>query len=199
MQYIGNILTPTPLDAGDLYNVTAERENLIAGIPTLIIGWETVKKMYPSASIIEWKIEDNVYWTYSKFEKRERYEDNLKKFYCITLKNLVETVEYVFFDILTAKEVEIEHLFKTLEGNRKKWAYINGNMAYIYYDGVPKVMGISIRDCEYLDKAIRARFFSTLYSKPNIKLLKYGDEISKEVKYKVRGREYLIPYLFAQP
>ena len=40
-------------------------------LPTLIVGWERVKKLYPKASILKKKIKDNLYWTFSPTEKRK--------------------------------------------------------------------------------------------------------------------------------
>lgn len=68
-------------------------------LPTLIIGWEIVKKYFGEVSILSKIIipepldgYGGVYWTFSKKEKRGIYESNLKEFkercYVDLIKNL---------------------------------------------------------------------------------------------------------------
>ena len=47
MKFIANILTDKPFKDNDLYNVVSDKNNLIGGIPTLVVGWEYTKKLYP--------------------------------------------------------------------------------------------------------------------------------------------------------
>lgn len=68
-------------------------------LPTLVVGWDTVKKNFGDVSILSKMIypptEDGVggcYWTFSRKEKRGIYESNLKEFkercYVDLVKNL---------------------------------------------------------------------------------------------------------------
>ena len=95
MKYIANILTSDPFSASELYNVTTERDSLIGGIPTLIIGWERAKSEYPDASIIDWKLDDDTYWTYGKYERRDKFEENTKRFGELALKKFIDKVVLV--------------------------------------------------------------------------------------------------------
>ena len=58
MKYIANILTNRKFNDTELYNIVSKKEDLISDIPTLVIGWEFTKKMYPNANILDWKIND---------------------------------------------------------------------------------------------------------------------------------------------
>ena len=73
MKFIANILTDKPFTNAELYNVVSDKNNLIDGIPTLVIGWEYTKKMFNNANILDWEIDRNTYWTYGKREKRNKY------------------------------------------------------------------------------------------------------------------------------
>lgn len=198
LKYIANILTEEPFTGDTLYNVVSERESLVDGIPVLIIGWDITKELYPDASIIEWQVADNVYWTYGKYERREKYEENIKRFQKMALDNLRSTISYTFFDTLTESTARVDQ-FITFISNPgvHKTVYLSNNMLYIFQEGFMKVIGVSLRDCEYLSETYKKRVFSAIYSnKEGVKILK-TDEIPGNLKYMMKGQEYIFPYLFS--
>jgi hypothetical protein len=197
MKYIANILTDEPFNEGELYNVVRDKEELVPGIPTLIIGWERTKAEYPDASIIEWKVADNVYWTYGKYERRDKYEVNTKKFQDLSFKKFVESLEYVFYDVLLTPPERFESFLASLGSGNQKTIYVTGDMMYIYYNGTNKVVGLSLRDCDYLNEFSKKKIFSAVYNSNTVNLLKNNDEISKEIRYKAKGRAYILPYLYS--
>lgn len=197
MKYIANIFTDESFNDIPLYNVTSTRSDLISGIPTLIIGWDKTKKEYPEASIIEWKVSDDVYWTYGKYEKRDRYEINIKRFQELAFKKFIDALEYVFYDVLTSSENKFESFLNSLVSDVRKTIYVSGDMMYIYYEKTNKVIGLSLRDCDYLETNIKKRLFSYVFQSQTINLLKNSDEVPKEIRFKIKGRQYLIPYLYS--
>jgi len=68
---------------------------------------------------------------------------------------------------------------------------------YLYYNGTNKVVGLSLRDCDYLNEFTKKRIFSSVYNSNTVNLLKNNDEISKEIRYKAKGRAYILPYLYS--
>ena len=199
MKHIANILTSDPFSASELYNVTAERDSLIPGIPTLVIGWERAKEEYPDASIIEWKLADDVYWTYGKYERREKYEENLKKFSELAVKNLIDSISYTYYDVILLGDGKFNSFINMLMDDSKKTVYAPGDMLYVYFEELRphSIIGLSLRDCDYLGPEYKKRLFSTLYNKENINILKNNSEISREVRYKLKNREYMLPYIFS--
>ena len=197
MKYIANILTDEPFNEGELYNVVRGKEELVPDIPTLIIGWERTKAEYPDASIIEWKVADNVYWTYGKYERRDKYEVTIKKFQDLSFKKFVESLEYVFYDVLLTPPERFESFLASLGSDNQKTIYVTGDMMYLYYNGTNKVVGLSLRDCDYLNEFTKKRIFSSVYNSNTVNLLKNNDEISKEIRYKAKGRAYILPYLYS--
>lgn len=197
MKYIANILTDEPFNEGELYNVVRGKEELVPDIPTLIIGWERTKTEYPDTSIIEWKVADNVYWTYGKYERRDKYEVNVKKFQDLSFKKFVESLEYAFYDVLLTPPERFESFLASLGSDNQKTIYVTGDMMYLYYNGTNKVVGLSLRDCDYLNEFTKKRIFSSVYNSNTVNLLKNNDEISKEIRYKAKGRAYILPYLYS--
>ena len=197
MKYIANILTDEPFAEAELYNVVRDNDFLVPDIPTLIVGWDKTKELYPDASIIEWKVADNVYWTYGKYEKRDKYEVNVKKFQDLAFKKFIESLEYVFFDVLVANPIRFDTFITSLGDVTAKTIYVSGDMMYIYYDKKYKIVGISLRDCDYVNEMYKKRIFSAIYNNQSVNLLKNNDTISKEVRFKARGRAYILPYLYS--
>ena len=195
MKYVANILTDEPFSDAELYNVVQDRVSLVPDIPTLIVGWEKTKELYPDASIIEWKVDENVYWTYGKYERRDKYEANVKKFNDLALKKFIDSVNYVFYDVILEGEDRFTKFIELLLCNAQKTVYITGDMMYIHIDYTKKVVGVSLRDCDYLGETYKKRIFSAMYNNPSVILLKNNDAISKEVRFKTRGRAYILPYL----
>lgn len=197
MKYIANILTDEPFGDGELYNIVRDSAELVHGIPTLIVGWVKTKQEYPNASIIEWEIADNVYWTYGKYEKRDKYEANVKKFQDLAFKKFIESLEYVFYDVLLTESTKFSSFITSLSSGTRKTVYVTGDMMYIYYDGTDKVVGLSLRDCDYLDENLKKAIFSSIYNSKSVNLLKNNEEISREIRFKAKGRAYILPYLYS--
>lgn len=197
MKYIGNVLTTEPFDSKELYHIVDSPEKLIDGIPTLIIGWDNAKSLYPDASIIEWEISDNVFWTYGKYEKRDKYEANIKRFQTYAFKNFVESLIYVFYDVLSEPLERFESFLSFISSDSKKIAYITGDMLYLYPCSGKKVIGLSLRDCDYLDVNLKKRLFSAIYNNKNISLLKSGESIPKEIRFQLKGMSYILPYIYS--
>ena len=197
MKYIANILTDEPFAEAELYNVVRDSNSLMPDIPTLIIGWEKTKELYPNASIIEWKVAENVYWTYGKYERRDKYETNVTKFQDLAFKKFIDSLEYVFYDVLGSDSRRFDSFILSLGNGIKKTIYVSGDMMYIYYDMRHKIIGLSLRDCDYIDETYKKRIFSAIYNNQSVNLLKNNDAISKEVRFKARGRAYILPYLYS--
>ena len=197
MKYIANILTDEQFNETELYNVVRDSNDLIPGIPTLIVGWERTKSEYPDASIIEDKVSDNVYWTYGKYERRDKYETNIKKFQDLSFKKFVDSLDYVFYDVLLSTAEKLDSFLTSLLSEPTKTVYVIRDMMYIYYSGTNKVVGLSLRDCDYIEDTLKKRIFSAIYNSKTVNLLKNNDEISHEVRLKAKGRAYILPYLYS--
>lgn len=198
MKHIANILTDEPFEPWELYNIVKLPEELEENIPTLIISWEKTKELYPETSIIEWKITDNVYWTYGKYEKRDRYEENIKKFQDLCVKKVLESITYKFYDVLTNSEARFSAFLNLLKLDNPKTIYVSGDMMYIYIENNPKIIGLSLRDCDYINPSYKKQLFSVVYSSKSIDILKNNENISRETRFKMKGRTYMTPYLFSK-
>ena len=102
MNYLANIYTKSKLDIEPFFNVVDDENKLIDGIPTLIIGWDSVKSLYGDINILDKKVKDNIYWTFGKRERRNVMEVDVQKFKRKAMSIVSNNVKYKFFNILTA-------------------------------------------------------------------------------------------------
>ena len=195
MRFIANILSEKNFLDGELYNVTASKESLIEGLPTLVVGWEFTKQMYPDANIIDWKINENTYWTFGKREKRAVYEYRIEKFREISLSSFIKSVKYESLSMTSSsneKKNEVMESVFTEEG--VKFYYTNG-MAYLYAPQENVVYGISLREIDFIGKNAKD-FLSSIYKSENIEAVSV-DSLSTDMKFAFRNCHYIVPYLMS--
>ena len=192
MKYIANILTDKKFSDNELYNVVSTKEELIDGIPTLSVGWEFTKSMYPDVNIIEWQINEDTYWTYGKREHRDRYEENIKKFRELATNRISKMIGYVFFSMLVTTDGDKHALFDMFKKSPTT-IYINNDMVYSFSEGNDKVIAFSLKDIDYECKD-RKKIFSYFYKSNSINIVD-GTTLSWEIKNSLRNCIYIIPYL----
>lgn len=194
MKFIGNIVTDSKVLKIPFYNVVETLEEIDKSVPTLIIGWYKVKEYYPNVKILEWKISDDMYWTFGRREKGERYETDIEKFKQICLKKLFKTVQYVFFNVLTEEEERKKKLFKYLKTTNIT-AYIENDIFY-FYNNRDIVYGMSLRDIEY-ESGTKKKFLAFVLGSKNINFVD-KESVTYEVKMLLKGKISMIPYIFSK-
>ena len=102
MRKIGNIITDSKCEDNGLFNVVRTIDNALPGIPTLIVGWQKAKSIYPKLDILDWHIKDDVYWTFGKRERNWYYEDNIRRFKENCLDFMGGEIKYAFFNIFSS-------------------------------------------------------------------------------------------------
>ena len=197
MRYIGNIVTKSKVDNPELFNVVDSTEKSIPGIPTLIVGWDAAKELYPDASILESQItEDSVYWTYGRRERRDIHERDVANFKKICRNVLMKNISYVFYNVLSEDRGKYDSIMKWItDSEKRKNIYILNDVAYIYSEGCNKVVGMSLRDIEYIGIS-KKEFFKELYASENVYIVQSSDT-SLSIRSDLRNSAYIIPYLYS--
>lgn len=195
MKPIANIFTNKPFMDNEIYNVAKSKVDLIDGLPTLVIGWDFTKQNYPNANILSWEIESNIYWTYGKREKRNRFEENLENFQNLSIKELIKAVKYKFLNVLTSSEEDKRDVYNIILSEVPCNVYIGNDMVYIW-DGIKsEIIGLSLRDMEYEGKNPKP-FISAMY-KNNNRIVEPQNCLSASVRAMFKNHYYLFPYLCA--
>ena len=150
---LANIVSNTKEDVSEEFNVVKSLDEIIQGLPTLIVGWDYIKANYPEYNMLERKINDNLFWTFKKTEYREQHDEDIYNFSYNTYKNLVKDVKYYFFDFISLSNVNIKKILKKLyESDLTSYHYTNEpkglDMVYIYSEKI--IYGIDLNQLEYM-------------------------------------------------
>ena len=193
MQKIGNILTKEKFnDDDELYNIINDINNINNSLPTLIINWEYAKELYPESSILEWEINENTYWTFSKRKRRNRYEEDIKRFKELCINILIKNIKYEFMDILTMSCNEKKSFISLLKDDKYKSCVLKNDMVFILYDK-KIVYGVSLRDIDYKGDD-RKKFLKQLYQNKMVEVIE-KPQISYEMVNLLKNNEYILPYI----
>lgn len=196
MNYLANIYTKSKLELEPFFNIVDDENKIIDGIPTLIVGWDSVKSLYGEVNILEKKVKNNVYWTFGKRERRNIMEVDLQRFKKDSVSMATKFVKYRFFNILTAENEKKRGFYTMLKDSRHKTVFSFNNMLYIYVEGTNTVVAISLRDVEYVGGDIK-KIFSTLYNNKFVKVANDDELKSTNAKFFFKDNIYLIPYIFS--
>ena len=194
MGYLANILVKSKFEDIAFYNVVSEESSLIEGIPTLIVGWELAKSLYPEASILDWQINDNTYWTYEKRIRRQNYESDIAKFKKEVLNKIIKTVGYKFISVLTCDIEEKIWFNNLLNSDEPKTVFIDGDLVYVYVKSSKMVYGVSLLDIDY-SNGNRKRILYIIFNTPSIKIVKERDILSYDTREILKNHRFLIPYI----
>lgn len=166
MKYIANIITNNKIEISSFFNITSNISKIDINLPTLIIGWSEVKKLYPEQNILDCKINDNLYWTFSKREKRFKYEQDLENFIKKVISELNSKINYRFFNyVLASPEKRLN--FINYINNGYCSIYYNSRFLYIYNIKDNIIIGISLNDLNYININVK-NFIQSLIVKNNI-------------------------------
>ena len=162
--------------------------------PILVIGLNEAKKIAPSFSILNKKIDKEVFWTYGKTEKRDEHEKDIKKFYEYVLNKVVNEVPYYYVNLLTLKYNKAKNLINIINNNILKYIYINNNIIYIYYNNY--ILGISLTIAEYMGIK-REKILSRIRLNPQ-NIVSYTDSfLDANMRKVINNKKYVIPYFMA--
>lgn len=193
MKTLGYIISKRVLkESVDFVEVVKNEEQV--GDPTkpiLIVGYEAVKKMNIPFSILDKKLDIDMFWTFSKTENRSEYERDLKKFYEYTLNTTIKDIKYYYLDIYTLDLDHIKKLITILDSEDTKYIFINRGMIYIYYQNY--VMGISLEMASY--KGLDAKkIIRRLHKNPRNVVFTNDDFLNGKLRQVTVNKRYLIPF-----
>ena len=192
MDYIGNIITNSNIEITKFFNVTSDIKSVDISKPTLIIGWDNVKQIYPEQNILNNKISENILWTFSKREKRYQYEKDLKNFIENVMKGLNDKINYRFFNYILAPETRRENFIDYIK-NSKSSIYYNSKFLYVYNADDSITIGVSLKDLFYI--GINPKFLIDIFNKNNVIICNNIKDIGDDSFFLVKDNIKIIAYL----
>ena len=143
-----NIVTKTQINVSQDFNVVESMDEIIHGLPTLIIGFDLTDKLYPNYDVGEIKVADNIYWTTKRTENRDKHNFEFEWFKYFVYHQLVKDINYVFVDPIQYKKKSLLKILRKIYNLKDKITYQHKDMFYIYGDGF--VFGIDLKLLKYI-------------------------------------------------
>ena len=145
-----------------------------ASKPLLIIGIENARSFSDKFSILNKKLDKNIFWTFSRTENREEYNKDIDSFYKYTISIALSNIRYFYINFIKLKYGKIKKFLNMMYDNTKKCVYINKKMAYIRYND--DIFGISFDILEYcgikrdkiVNKIIKSKKFKIIFENKEI-------------------------------
>jgi hypothetical protein len=195
MRIIGNIVTNKIIQFDPKINTVGSINEIIDGLPTLIIGWGLSKELFPEDfDILNHELKPKFFWCYTFMEKRSAYEIDVENFiqYCYT--NIISDLHYVFVDPILFKLSTLKKTIKKLQSINNPIPYLHKDFIYIYGDNI--IFGIDLGLCDYFLGISKEKVKNKIKSLSNGLLL--DDTILIEYKdYLARiDSPKFIPYLY---
>lgn len=192
---LGNIVSKGRVEVSEEFNVVGSLDEIIQGIPTLIIGWDYVKRNYANYDIYDKKLDNDLYWTFKKTEKRDLHDEDLIDFIKETYNSLVEKVTYHYIDVIHHDYETLLNTIRRLYTLKETTTYFYGEMVYIYGDSI--IFGVDLKLFRYIGLNI-SKIRDKIKQKSTHFLV--GDEILIEYKKHLEfldGNVKFIPYLYS--
>jgi hypothetical protein len=140
---IANILSKDTVIAPKEFNIIDSLGEAIVELPTLIVGYDYVNKNYPDFDITDISLGGNLFWTFKRTEKRDKYEEDLNWFIQKAYKNLVKDIIYIFVDPLQHQPKTLIKIIRKIYSLPNITTYVNDRMCYIYSEKL--VFGIDLK------------------------------------------------------
>ena len=193
--YVGNIVTSLKLDEEN-FDIYSDLESIDNDLPTLIIGWGNAKEFIgEDISILHKKINQKLYWTFSKKERKVDFEVDFEKFKEVCFNNFGDNIPYVYLDILHGKSKINKKIIRKILSLSNSVIYISDkNMVYIYGENI--IFGIDLNIIEY-SSIKKEKILNRIKNLNNNVLV--TDEIfnkCKDLLYKIKYKNKLIPYIY---
>ena len=110
-----NIKTFKSLQFINLYQLDEYEVN--DKIPTLLIGKKELMDRGFNLSVLNRQINENLYWTYTKMEKRNIHETDIIAFYDLVFKKISKNIKYNNISIYTLKYGTLKNIIDMLYNN----------------------------------------------------------------------------------
>lgn len=173
---LANIVSNNDLNTSSDFKVVSSIDNIIDGLPTLIVGYDNVKKYFPDFDITSNKISEDVYWTFKKNEKRDKYQEDLNFFTKKVYTDLINDLSYVFVDPIHYGKKSMKKILRKIYSSNIIVSYEHDDMIYIYADKI--IFGVDLKLLKFIGFNIlkvktKIKSISTVFLEKNEILIDY--------------------------
>ena len=156
--------------------------------PTLIVGWELAKQ-FDGYDILDRKLGENLFWTFSRTENRSILESDINKFYEFIKKKTVSSCDYKFVSVFRLRFEKLKKLVCILNSSGKRNIYISSGMVYVKYGDT--VVGVSLTELEYC-KIKPDKVLGRIENNANLKVFSNNDWKIKKLERFLGNKKYAV-------
>ena len=194
MKKIANIVSDNTINVSEIFNVVKTMGEIQHGLPTLIVGLDLADKLYPDFDITNICLAPNIYWTFKKTQKRDKYAEDLNFFINKVYYDLLKGVTYYFVDLIQNKTKTLKRVIQKIREFKDITTYIHNDMIYIYSDNL--IFGLDLKLARYIgmdDKKLitKIKSISTVFLTNNDILIEYKKNL-EEMELQARYIPYLV-------
>ncbi len=191
---IGNIVSEEEINIGPEFNYFNNIDLIDSGLPTLIIGYELTKTIFPDVSILDRKIDDNIFWTFTKKEYRKFFNNDIEDFIHYSIKSIVENIKTYYLDLI--QENRLFTIVKRILEMNDLISFEHENVIYSYNKSKKLILIFDLNLMDYLGLDIekiknKIKSKSSVFLVGNIVLIEYinyVNHLDNKLKY--------IPFLY---
>jgi hypothetical protein len=129
---IGNIIIDDYIKLDNKFNIIKSLDDIIPNIPTLVVGLDNAKKLDVKLNYLERKIDDNIFWTFNKKEKRVLFEEDLFYFIEHSYTLFREKISFKFIDLILSYSEDINNIFNKIKESNNVISFIYIDMVYVF-------------------------------------------------------------------
>jgi hypothetical protein len=119
------------------YPVSISRDfpdDLYFEVPTLVVGWNSVKNRFPHQNITENKLDNNLSWSFSKTESDKEFFKDVESFFTESVKKWMPK-KFKLYDSYLNKESIETFISENININKKVFVYFSDGALYMNNDG----------------------------------------------------------------
>lgn len=197
MLKLGNLIPYSPYNDYTHFNVYDSLEEVNPELPTLIVGWENVKRFYDVDRIdpLERYFDEDIFWTFAEEEERKYHELDKVHFLEHCYGKFIEDVQYVAVDPIQRNLSSLKKIHRKLSSSKSVITYKHQNTVYMLTDNIIFGFDIDLYDRLGLKHGLSKRVkdvTDTFLDETSLNLI---SEYEPHLRY-LNNEIKFIPYLY---
>ena len=193
MEKIGYIVTSRKVnDLPDYIGVVSSVKDLDgADTPLLFVGIENGKKNIEGFSVLKFRYNDKLFWTFGKTENREKYQNDINVFASYCIGYAVSSIKYTYVSPFSLTYTKAKKLLTNIVNKGGWYIYIGDGMAYCFKE--KNVIGLSLDILEYCGIA-KERVERVMRKNRLNKVVTSDGWLSFNLRQLIKNKKYATPY-----
>lgn len=195
---LGNIVDANEKTLYDeIFNKVSSYNDIDTSIPTLVIGIDLAKSIIPDFSVLH-RGSGDLYWTFTKRERRSDNAEDLLKFKRLCVKKYTERFRYEYVNFTCYTYSRIKKFINYIDGSDYKVCFLtkDSRFVFIYSKRYNMVWGLSLSLCDYIN-VDRKKVLKRLRNNPKNHFVNGVSFADPDIRNIIGDDTHLIPPLLS--